>query len=150
MGVQKKRAVEITGLSARRVQFYVDHSVITIRVRRGGEGRGAIIEYSDDNLVDLMIIKQLADYGMTVSIIKKIISSIHSNALFKEKYSVYMFKNYIENLPVYLHIFNDGTSEFEIEFRESPTNATDMEKFLSCITINYSRIIKIINAAVFK
>jgi DNA-binding transcriptional MerR regulator len=150
MGVQKKRAVEITGLSPRRVQFYVDHSVITIRVRRGGEGRGAIIEYSDGNLVDLMIIKELIDYGMTVSKIKQLNKIIHDNSLFNDKFTIYKFKNFMENLPVYLHIFNDGTGEFQIEFRESTPTAIDMEKYPSCITINYSRIIKIVNAGLLR
>ena len=38
-----------------------------------GEGRGKVKRYSSKNLVDFFLIKELADWGMTVSKIKKVL-----------------------------------------------------------------------------
>ena len=67
----KKNVVDITGLDPRLVQFYVDEGVIVPEIYRGSR-RGERHRFSRKNLFEFAAIKELNDFGMNISIIRKI------------------------------------------------------------------------------
>jgi DNA-binding transcriptional MerR regulator len=67
----KKQVAEITGLSPRLVQFYTEQGLIEPSVSKGS-GRGTFRKYSEVNLIEFGVINQVASYGITIHIIKRI------------------------------------------------------------------------------
>jgi DNA-binding transcriptional MerR regulator len=76
-GFTKNQVNEITGLSARLVQYYTERGIIRTEVDEG-HGRGKIRRYSKKNVVEFAILKGLSDYGMTFSIIQNVFSLMRS------------------------------------------------------------------------
>ena len=80
VAITKKTIVEKVDMSPRLIQFYNEEGVV---VPIGGGGRrGKSWQYSEKNLVEFGIIKQLAQYGITVSRIRQIISKINRSEFF--------------------------------------------------------------------
>lgn len=70
----KKEVAEITGLPYRNIQFYAEQGVVVPEIEQAG-GRGKFRRYSNRNLMAFIIAGELAQYGVTVGEIRKIILS---------------------------------------------------------------------------
>lgn len=143
-GFTKKRVAEITQLTERQVQYYTEREVVTPDIDLG-EGRGKTRLYSHHNLVQFMIIKEMAALGMTVSKIKfllrycdqtSILRDYENNKLYKNAVQFYV-KIFIpddEKLPVGWIMTSDTSREHSIL---TPADMTDYNK---CIILNFGRI----------
>jgi DNA-binding transcriptional MerR regulator len=67
----KKQAAEALGISSRTIQFHTDQGLLVPEVSNP-KGRGTTRKYSRKNLVELLIIRELANYGLTLEKIKSI------------------------------------------------------------------------------
>ena len=67
----RKKAEKIVAIPARRIQFYSDSGLLSLDVQTPGRGRELV--YSIQNLLELMIIKELANQKIELSRIKKIL-----------------------------------------------------------------------------
>jgi len=63
-----KEVEEKTGIPTRRIQFYVESGLISI----GNPGRGASRRFTEKNLLELLLIAELAKNGIELNKIKKI------------------------------------------------------------------------------
>jgi len=70
-GYSKGKVVELTGLSARRVQFYTEEGLVKPG-HDAGEGRGSVRRYSKRNLFEFALIRQLTAYGMTLQTLRDV------------------------------------------------------------------------------
>lgn len=64
---------EITGIAARRIKFYSDCKLLSLREQNPGRGRGR--EYSRQNIFELLFIKTLDSLGIMLSRIEEIFSN---------------------------------------------------------------------------
>ncbi len=71
MSFTKKQASEITGLPMRGIQYYTERMLVIPEVDPG-EGKGQNRRYSKKNLVEFGVIKELTEYSMAFSQIKRV------------------------------------------------------------------------------
>lgn len=71
----RKEISEKTGLQPRQIQFYTDAGVVGFEEGSGGT-RGKARKYSEEHMKDFMIVKELADYGITYTKIKQILDNL--------------------------------------------------------------------------
>ncbi|NQV01842.1 MAG: MerR family transcriptional regulator [Bacteroidia bacterium] len=67
---RRKEAEEITGIPARRIQFYSDNGLL--HLAQASPGRGRERKYTKQNLLELLVIKELAKRKIELSEIKRI------------------------------------------------------------------------------
>ncbi len=67
-----KAVQAITGITARRIKFYSDAKLLSLRDQNPGRGRGR--EYSRQNIFELLLIKALDAIGVMLSRIEDIFS----------------------------------------------------------------------------
>ncbi|NNF99250.1 MAG: MerR family transcriptional regulator [Desulfobacteraceae bacterium] len=72
-GYTKKEVAELTALTPRLVQFYTERGVVKPHVD-DGSGRGKVRRYSTNNLIEFGVIRQLVEFGITVSKISDILN----------------------------------------------------------------------------
>lgn len=68
-GFTKQQVATITRLKPRQVQFYTEEGVVIPSVMEG-KGRGKVRRYSEENLLEFMIIGECLGVGMTLSKLK--------------------------------------------------------------------------------
>jgi DNA-binding transcriptional MerR regulator len=144
MSTVLKGAALLSDLPERRIHFYVEHGII-VPGTKGGQGRGSTRGYTRYDITYLSIAKELSDYGMTISKIKKIIDLIKENAVFKGKYDPFRLKSMKEELDIFIHIFPKEKVEYIVEFKNELVDADQFQNYASCLTIDYGRIIDRIN-----
>jgi len=107
----RKKAEKIVAIPARRIQFYSDSGLLSLDVQTPGRGRERV--YSIQNLLELMIIKELANQKIELSRIKKIlrdnIAYLAVGAEQKIDYIGMLRKG--EGLPCVI-LYGDGSIDF--------------------------------------
>lgn len=86
---KRSKVADIIGLSSRSIQFYMDQKIFT-PVHKAGRGKGTRIKYSKREIVLLGVVKQMADFGMTVSKIRLVMEQIRAKPYhfwFENRYS---------------------------------------------------------------
>lgn len=78
-GFIRKEVEKISGIPARRIQFYTDRGFVTPEIENPKGVRGATRRYSRNNLLEFMIIKELSKYHVGLSIIKSVMDFIRKN-----------------------------------------------------------------------
>lgn len=79
--VTKSKAVMISGLDPRTVQFYTDRGAVT--PIEGGGSRGVKLKYNKDGLFMLCLIKQMYDFGMTIETITDVARWVEKNKMLR-------------------------------------------------------------------
>ena len=154
-GYIKKQVSELTGLSPRLVQFYVDQNVVIPELYRGMK-RGDHHKYSKRNLFEFALIKELNEWGMNVSIIKSIMKEF--TLLF---YGAGNYENLKAEKPfdVYLSIYKDtkvpkgrewmfklyGGGAKKYEKKDPILRVRELDKNPCILTINLGSLFKRIN-----
>ena len=107
----RKKAEKIVAIPARRIQFYSDSGLLSLDVQTPGRGRERA--YSIQNLLELMIIKELANQKIELSRIKKIlrdnIAYLAAGAEQKTDYIAMLKRG--EGLPCVI-LYGDGSIDF--------------------------------------
>ena len=104
----KKEVAEIVGLPPRTIQFYTDSGVVTPDVYQGRR-RGDHHKYSVRNLFEFALIKKLREFGMVVSVIRKIISDYVHN-LDHDSLTHFDYEKELLKSKRYLLTYEDGDS----------------------------------------
>ena len=102
----KNTVAEITGLKPRMVQCYTEQKLVTPGIDNT-PGRGRVRRYSELNLLEFLIIKELVGYKMTGQAIQSILwKAIDIGIVGK-----WWLKNSALNKEtgMYISIFKDGT-----------------------------------------
>ena len=82
----KKDIANILKLSPRTISFYTDMGVVIPDIANP-TGRGKKRVYSEENLIQFLIVKRLKKYGISLKVIKSVVSKIDKKKLityFKE------------------------------------------------------------------
>lgn len=74
----KKQVAEAIGISLRTIQYYTDEGLLIPEIANPS-GRGTSRKYSRKNLVEFLIIKELAKYGLSLGQIKGIMEKARSS-----------------------------------------------------------------------
>jgi DNA-binding transcriptional MerR regulator len=80
---KKTQAAEALEISARTIQFYTDQGLLIPEVANPS-GRGTTRKYSRKNLVELLIIRELAGYGLSLEKIKTFMKLAQEKGLDKK------------------------------------------------------------------
>jgi DNA-binding transcriptional MerR regulator len=140
MGVPRQIVLELTGLTPRALQFYVDHQIITPRLKRGS-GPGTRIEYIDSDIVLLMICKELSDFGMTVSKIKSAVDLIKKDKDYKQRYEIYKLDEARSETAIFVYIFKQKDGNFSVRFKDRILEPHQFKKGQSSLMIDYRDIV---------
>jgi DNA-binding transcriptional MerR regulator len=124
----RKEVEQITGIPARRVQFYTESGLLMLDEQEPGKGIGR--KYEETHILQLLIIKVLAKSGISLSRIKEIMSFKPGKGL-KEK--MFNPKTYLKDgdLDFWIAIF-DGDS---VQYGEGDYGL-DMEGHSSVMVVN--------------
>ena len=71
MGYTRKQVEEFTGIPARRIQFYTDNNLVSLENPNPGRGRER--QYSKKDILQLLMVAELAKHKMELSQIKKLL-----------------------------------------------------------------------------
>jgi len=144
-GFTRKKVAERTGLTERQVLFFTERGVVTPEID-AGEGRGKTRVYSEKNLVMFMIIRSLAELGITISRIAPVVRFFDRLDVWKQ-YQKFQPLGENENLYVLIHKDTDGnlTGFWRLTahaqgLQHSILNVKDLADKDECIVINFSRI----------
>ena len=130
---------EITGITARRIKFYSDCKLLSLREQNPGRGRGR--EYSRQNIFELLFIKTLDSLGVMLSRIEEIFSSADTSysilldlAIYEKDDPPGMFIQISENGVQFAGISDRGS------LKGTDTLTLDMSSRSSAIIINMKNI----------
>ncbi|WP_319407229.1 MerR family transcriptional regulator [uncultured Desulfosarcina sp.] len=126
---------EITGIAARRIKFYSDCRLLSLREQNPGRGRGR--KYSRQNVFELLLIKTLDSLGVMLSRIEAIFASAGTS------YSILLdLATYEKDDPpgLFVQISENGVQFAGVRDRGSlkgtETITLDMSGMASTIIIN--------------
>ena len=119
----KKQVAAATGLSPRTIQFYTETGLVTPGIE-DAKGKGGNRKYSRMNVAEFLVIKELAERGVHLTIIKQIIH--HLSEAFRRKRDWLMLRLQKKKSPEYARaiIFNPCTPDMAVvEFSTGLSNA---------------------------
>ena len=70
----RKEVEELTGVPARRIQFYTENGVLSVNELRTGRGRER--KYSRENILEILVIKELAKMRVEFAEIRRIVNKL--------------------------------------------------------------------------
>ena len=140
-GYTKKQAVEMSGLEARQVQFFTETGVVIPQVAES-TGRGNRRLYSMHNILQMHIIKALADLGVTISKIKLIMGYLEKQGMIR-KYEEAGLHD--QGIKLHIKIFKTDAGRIEANFLMQPgddcvVTMEDAESYDLILLINFGRI----------
>lgn len=146
MSYTKKQISDISGLSPRLVQFYTEEGLI-LPEKNSGKGRGNIRQYSKKSLIDFLIIKELANYGITKTKMKAFLKYIRINP-YTASYLDHSLYN--KGVKIFLYLIVTKNNKLAVNYKMivGAKNKTallsidDMDGYISCITIDFGRIVE--------
>ena len=71
-----KGVSKLLGMKPRRVQFFSDQRGLLYKFV-AHKRKGVAREYSDVNVIDLLLIKEMSNYGITISVISQVMAQFH-------------------------------------------------------------------------
>jgi DNA-binding transcriptional MerR regulator len=66
----KKQAAEVLGITPRTIHYYTDEGLVTPEIANP-RGKGTTRRYSAENLLEILVIRELVQFGITLSRIKQ-------------------------------------------------------------------------------
>ncbi|MBW1779020.1 MAG: MerR family transcriptional regulator [Deltaproteobacteria bacterium] len=101
---EPKQVEKITGIPTRRIQFYVENGLVSVEAKY--PGRGVKRLYSKDNILELLVIKELANCGIELNLIRLILAECRKKNPEMLKVQTYEVKHPPE---FYIEIFDGGS-----------------------------------------
>ena len=140
-GFTKKQAVMLSGLTERQVQFYTDRRIIVTEVA-DSTGTGKKRLYSKHNILQMHIVKTLADQGVTIDRVRVILKYIENDGMIRQ-YEERQLHD--QNIKMHIKIIkkDDGRLEARYEMQPGGTCAVPMEEAEGSdmiILLNFGRI----------
>jgi len=112
-GYPKKFVAGITGLTPRTIQFYTDEGLVIPDVD-DAKGRGKTRLYSALNIYEFILAKHLADYGLRLEKIKKVMSLIRKRFPEARRRKYWLRDSSKER--AFLIIYNDASDKMTVNF----------------------------------
>ena len=131
----RKEVEELTSVPARRIQFYTENGVLSVDELRTGRGRER--KYSRKNILELLVVNELAKMKVEFAEIRRIV-----NKLAKEYAPTFFDIDRLTNCKGghYIHIYENG----EIHFIKQKTTGgkvwVNMEGQLSVLIVNVTAL----------
>ena len=130
----RKEVEKITGVPARRIQFYTENGALSVDKLHTGRGRER--KYSGENILELLVINELAKRKVEFAESKRIVREV------VRKYAPSFFD--IDKLARskgghYIYIYEDGTVVLEKQ-KSTQVIRVDMRNQLSVLVLNVSAL----------
>ena len=140
-GFTKKQAVMLSGLTDRQVQFYTDRRIIIPEVA-DSTGTGKKRLYSKHNILQMHIVKTLADQGVTIDRVRVILKYIENDGIIRQYEEAQLHDH---NIKMHIKIIkkDDGRLEARCEMQPGGDCAIQMEEAEGSdmiILLNFGRI----------
>ena len=132
----KKQASEALGISARTVQFYTDQGLLVPEVANPS-GRGTTRKYSRKNLVELLIIRELASYGLSLEKIKTVMKLAEEKGVAKKWDPE---SRWTQDKRARLIIYNPGRENMKLRMEAGHRILLDMDEYRGAWVINIEDI----------
>ncbi len=133
----KKRMSEAIGVSLRTIQFYTDEGLLIPEIANPS-GRGTSRKYSRKNLVEFLIIKELAKYGLSLGQIKTIMEKARSGNVAN------MWDpdgKWAQNKRARLIIYGLGSEDMKIRMEDGARILLTMDDYRAALVINVEDIL---------
>jgi DNA-binding transcriptional MerR regulator len=134
----KKQVAEAIGISLRTIQFYTDEGLLIPEIANPS-GRGTSRKYSRKNLVEFLIIKELAKYGLSLGKIKAIMEKARSSKVANlwDPDGKWAAKNKRDRLIIY----GLGSEELKIRMEDGDRILLTMDDYRAALVINIEDIL---------
>jgi DNA-binding transcriptional MerR regulator len=133
----KKQVAEAIGISLRTVQFYTDDGLLIPEIANPS-GRGTSRKYSRKNLVEFLIIKELAQYGLSLGKIKAIMEKARSSKV-ANKWDPE--GTWVQNKRARLIIYGLGSEDMKIRMEDGYRIQLMMDEYRAALVINIEDIL---------
>jgi DNA-binding transcriptional MerR regulator len=128
----KKQMSEAIGVSLRTIQFYTDEGLLIPEIANPS-GRGTSRKYSRKNLVEFLIIKELAKYGLSLGKIKTVMEkAISGNVANKWDPD----GKWAKNKRARLIIYGLGSEEMKVRMENGDRILLTMDEYRAALVIN--------------
>jgi DNA-binding transcriptional MerR regulator len=117
-GYCNKEIFEKTGLTPRLIQFYTQEQVVIPEID-SGKGRGRVRRYSEKNLFQFALVKELNDYGIKLSIVKGVINLLTSRKGL----------DFMESIKIAKPVLSIRKRIIDVEFEDVTPTLTDRSVF---------------------
>lgn len=137
---------EIVGIPPRRVLFYAENDLLTGIDTK--VGRGVVRNYTKQNLFELMVIRELSDFGLELSKIKKIFRELEQTSLRNYFNTDAQFpKEYFEHYVVRIDLLEkaDGELKAYIMHAKAKENILDLSDCKRAMSVVLNDIFKSIS-----
>ena len=137
----RKQAVKMSGLTERQVQFYTDNRIIIPEVAESS-GTGKKRLYSRHNILQMHVIKVLADQGVTIDRVRVILKYIENEGTIRQYEKGQLHD---QNLKMHIKIIkkDDGRLEARCEMQPGGDCAVHMKEAEGSdmiLLLNFGRI----------
>lgn len=145
-GHTKQQVAAVTKLKPRQVQFYTEEGVVVPSVMEG-KGRGKVRRYSDENLLEFLIIGECLGIGMTLNKLRWTIERFRSEC--KKSFKELEALRLKEMVGFYLLIAKDIQSTSYAEWIEvhpggGVVNDLDLVNVMNLFMINVGVLVEIV------
>jgi len=141
----RKEVEKITGIPARRIQFYSDNGLVSLDKRDPGRGKERL--YSKKNMLELLIIKELSKHRVELSRIKEIIFDLPKKIDLQSIYRMFDPKTHDTDNPwgYFIVIFGSGEVQYNLQVDPSTLKVSnvveiDMKNQSSYFLVSISRL----------
>jgi DNA-binding transcriptional MerR regulator len=141
---RRKEVEEITGIPARRIQFYSDNGLLNLA--EASPGRGRERKYTKTNLLELLVVKELAKRKIELSEIKRIMIT-----LLRETWPDFLdmerYEKYDREVPIghYIEVADTGKVRIgsysgALSLEQLGRLTTEIEDYSSVLIINVNKL----------
>ena len=132
----RKQVMELTGFSARNVQYYVDKHIVFARIKMGPDPETRVV-YFESSMAEFLIVKELTAMGIKGKSLKAIMDGYREVCRPLEKAK----KAY----PEFLCFVNNTNGRFNIQLIDNPKESMLKPGVISMCVVNHKRVQEIIS-----
>jgi DNA-binding transcriptional MerR regulator len=149
-GYLRKDVAEITGIKPATIQQYTDKGLVVPSVENPG-GRGTNRLYSPDDMVELLICRELVTAGVKHHDMIDVLAIVRElRGSGEEKWGIYLEKNNAERSAIYLVVADHGLESVKVNICGKHLDAfenphivnVDMRAKKRAVVVDLSRIFK--------
>jgi DNA-binding transcriptional MerR regulator len=132
----KKEVAEVLEISAGTVEFYTDERLLIPEIANPS-GRGKTRKYSRKNLLEILLIRQLASYGLSLAIIKSIMEKARQKGIAK---MLDPEGDWGQNKKAKLIIYGVGSDDLALKMVGQDTVNLNMDRYEGATVVNIEKL----------
>jgi DNA-binding transcriptional MerR regulator len=132
----KKEVAEDLEISAGTVEYYTDEGLLIPEIANPS-GRGKTRKYSRKNLLEILLIRQLASYGFSLAIIKSIMEKARQKGISK---MLDPEGDWGQNKKAKLIIYGVGSDDLALKMVGQDMVNLNMDKYEGATVINIEKL----------